>query len=83
MGTINDRMFRSGEPGGGYGIASAMAWVYALCLGLALIVLLLITKERTGKQIAIQKTGEQIAIERMHAERAKNMKRKGGKKHGR
>ena len=83
MGTINDRMFRSGEPGGGYGIASAMAWVYALCLGLALIVLLLITKERKGKQIAIQKTGEQIAIERMHAERAKNMKRKGGKKHGR
>ena len=32
--------------------------------------------------VAIQKTGEQIAIERMHAERAKNMKRKGGKKHG-
>ena len=83
MGTINDRMFRSGEPGGGYGIASSMAWVYALSLGLALIVLLLITKERKGKQIAIQKTGEQIAIERMHAERAKNMKRKGGKKHGR
>lgn len=82
MGTINDRMFRSGEPGGGYGIASAMAWVYALCLAIALIVLLLITKERKGKQIAIQKTGEQIAIERMHAERAKNMKRKGGKKHG-
>ena len=83
MGTINDRMFRSGEPGGGYGIASAMAWVYALSLGLALIVLLLITKERKGKQIAIQKTGEQIAIERMHAERAKNMKRKGGKRRGR
>ena len=83
MATINDRMFRSGEPGGGYGIASSMAWVYALSLGAALIVLLLITKERKGKQIAIQKTGEQIAIERMHAERAKNMKRKGGKKHGR
>ncbi|MBQ3156589.1 MAG: sugar ABC transporter permease [Clostridia bacterium] len=83
MATINDRMFRSGEPGGGYGIASSMAWVYALSLGLALIVLLLITKERKGKQIAIQKTGEQIAIERMHAERARNMKRKGGKKHGR
>ena len=82
MATINDRMFRSGEPGGGYGIASSMAWVYALSLGLALIVLLLITKERRGRQIAIQKTGEQLAIERMHAERAKNMKRKGGKKHG-
>lgn len=83
MATINDRMFRSGEPGGGYGIASSMAWVYALSLGLALIVLLLITREHKGKQVAIQKTGEQIAIERMHAERARNMKRKGGKKHGR
>ncbi|MGN0755295.1 MAG: carbohydrate ABC transporter permease [Aristaeellaceae bacterium] len=83
MATINNRMFRSSEPGGGYGIASSMAWVYALSLGAALIVLLLLTKERKGKQVAIQKTGEQIAIERMHAERAKNMKRKGGKKHGR
>ena len=83
MGTINDRMFRSGEPGGGYGIASSMAWVYALSLGLALIVMLLITRERKARKVAIQKTGEQIAIERMHAERAKNMKRKGGKKHGR
>ncbi len=82
IATINERMFSDSSRGGGYGIASAMAWVYALCLAVALIVLLLITKERKGKQIAIQKTGEQIAIERMHAERAKNMKRKGGKKHG-
>lgn len=83
MATINDRMFKTGEQGGGYGIASAMAWVYALSLALALLVLLLITKERKVKQIAIQKTGEQIAIERMHAERARNMKRKGGKRRGR
>ena len=83
IATINDRMFSDSSAGGGYGIASAMAWVYALCLAVALLALLLITKERKGKQIAIQKTGEQIAIERMHAERARNMKRKGGKKHGR
>ena len=83
IATINERMFSDSSRGGGYGIASAMAWVYALCLAVALIALLLLTKERKGKQIAIQKTGEQIAIERMHAERAKNMKRKGGKKHGR
>ena len=83
IATINERMFSDSSRGGGYGIASAMAWVYALCLAVALIALLLITKERKGKQIAIQKTGEQIAIERMHAERARNMKRKGGKKHGR
>ena len=83
IATINERMFSDSSRGGGYGIASAMAWVYALCLAVALLALLLLTKERKGKQIAIQKTGEQIAIERMHAERAKNMKRKGGKKHGR
>ena len=57
--------------------------LYEIAIMVALIVLLLITKERKGKQVAIQKTGEQLAIERMHAERAKNMKRKGGKKHGR
>lgn len=83
IATINARMFADSSRGGGYGIASAMAWVYALCLAAALIVLLLITRERKGQQIAIQKTGEQIAIERMHAERARNMKRKGGKRHGR
>ena len=83
IATINERMFSDSSRGGGYGIASAMAWVYALCLAVALLALLLLTKERKGKQIAIQKTGEQIAIERMHAERAKNMKRKGGKRRGR
>lgn len=82
MATINDRMFKTGEQGGGYGIASAMAWVYAVSLGLALIVMLLITRERKGKQVEIQKTSEQIALERMHAERAKNIRRKGGKRRG-
>lgn len=79
IATINNRMFSSAVDGG-YGKASAMAWVYAICLGLALIVLVLITKERKAKQVAVLKTNEQIAIERMHAERAKNMKRKGGKR---
>lgn len=79
IATINERMF-STAVGGGYGKATAMAWVYALTLGIALIILMLLTKERKAKQIAIQKTGEQIAIERMHAERARNMK--GGKRHG-
>ena len=83
IATIDSRMFTDRANGGGYGIASAMSWVYALSLAAALLVLLLITKERKGKQIAIQKTQEQIAIERLHAERAKNMKRKGGRKHGR
>lgn len=79
IATINERMF-STAVGGGYGKATAMSWVYALTLGIALIILMLLTKERKAKQIAIQKTGEQIAIERMHAERARNMK--GGKRHG-
>lgn len=83
IATINERMFSDSSRGGGYGIASAMAWVYALCLGAALIVLLLITKERKGKKVAIQKTRGQIAVERLHAESARNMKQKGGKKHGR
>lgn len=77
--TINGRMFSTAVDGG-YGKASAMAWVYAVTLAMALGVLLLITRERKAKQIAIQKTGEQIAIERMHAERARGMK--GGKRHG-
>ena len=83
MATINDRMFKTGEQGGGYGISSAMAWVYALSLAAALLVLLLLTRERKAKQVAVHKTAEQIAIERMHAERARNMKRKGGKRRGR
>ncbi len=77
--TINGRMFSTAVDGG-YGKASAMAWVYAVTLAMALGVLLLLTRERTAKQVAIQKTGEQIAIERMHAERARGMK--GGRRHG-
>ncbi len=79
IATINERMFAT-TVGGGYGKATAMSWVYALTLGIALGILMLLTRERKPKQIAIQKTGEQIAIERMHAERARNMK--GGKRHG-
>lgn len=83
MATINERMFRTGTRGGGYGIASAMAWVYALSLGVALLVLVFITRERRAKKLEILKTSEQIAVERMHAERARNMKRKGGRCRGR
>ena len=83
MATINDRMFRTGEQGGGYGIASAMAWVYAICLGIALLALMLLTKERKARQVAIQKSREQVELERLHAQRARGMKRRGGKRHGR
>lgn len=82
MATINDRMFRTGEQGGGYGIASAMAWVYALSLAVALGVLWLLTRERKARQVAVQKTSEQIDVERVHAQRARNMKRKGGRHRG-
>ncbi len=81
--TISTRMFSTAVDGG-YGKASAMSWVYAVSLALALGVLMLITRERKARQVAIQKTGEQIAIERMHEERAsKKLKGKGGKRHGR
>lgn len=79
--TINARMFANAVNNGGYGKATAMSWVYAVTLGIALLLMMLVTRERKGKQIAIQKTREQIAIERMHAERAKNME--GGKRRGR
>ena len=59
-----------------------MIWIL-LAVAVALLVLFFITKERKARQVAIQKTSEQIAIERMHAERARNMKRKGGKRRGR
>ncbi len=84
IATINARMFTDRSYGGGYGVASAMAWVYAICLAAALGVLVLITKERKAKKIAIQKTAEQIAVERMHEQRATAaLKKKGGKRHGR
>ena len=79
IATINDRMF-STTVGGGYGHASAMSWVYALTLGVSLLILMLITKERKAKEVAIVKSREQIRIEKLHAESAKKMK--GGKKHG-
>lgn len=73
IATISDRMFLA-TAGGGYGIASAMAWVYTVTLGIALGVLMLLTRERRPKQVALAKTGRQIAIERMHAERAAGRK---------
>lgn len=79
IATINDRMF-STTVGGGYGHASAMAWVYALTLAVTLGILVLITKERKAKEVAIVKSREQIRIEKLHAESAKKMK--GGRKHG-
>ncbi len=83
IATINGRMFSTAVDGG-YGKASAMAWVYALSLGIALGVLMLITKERKARKVAVQKTAEQMAIERMHEERATSkLKGKGGKRRGR
>lgn len=73
IATISDHMFLA-TAGGGYGIASAMAWVYTVTLGIALGVLMLLTRERRPKQVALAKTGRQIAIERMHAERAAGRK---------
>ncbi len=82
IATINSRMFSTAVDGG-YGKASAMSWVYCISLGVALGVLMLLTKERRAKQVAIQKTGEQIAIERMHAAReSQALKKRGGKRRG-
>lgn len=79
IATINGRMFSTAVDGG-YGKASAMSWVYAVTLAIALGIMMLITKERRANVIDIQKTKEQIRVERLHAERARNMK--GGKKRG-
>lgn len=81
--SINYRMFNS--PANdigltGYGLASAMAWFYAVTLAAALLILMLITKERKARQIALTKSREQIRIERLHAESAKKMK--GGRRRG-
>ena len=78
IATINDRMF-STTVGGGYGHASAMAWVYALTLAVTLGLLVLLTKERKAREVAIIKSREQIRIEKLHAESARKMK--GGKRH--
>ncbi len=83
IATINSRMFSSALDGG-YGKASAMAWVYALCLAVVLGVFVLISKERKSTQIALQKTKQQLAVERLHAERASAaFKQKGVKRRGR
>jgi ABC-type sugar transport system permease subunit len=79
IATINGRMFSTAVDGG-YGKASAMSWVYALTLAIALGIMMLITRERKAGVIDIQKTKEQIRVERLHAERARSMK--GGRKRG-
>lgn len=76
IATINDRMFLNSS-GGGYGIASAMAWVYALTLAIGLTILALITRVRKSTQVAVVKTKEQVRLERLHAQRA--AARKGAK----
>lgn len=72
---INDRMFLT-TSGGGYGIASAMAWVYTLTLAVGLVIIYLLTRARKGRVVQTTKTREQIRVERLHAERA--ARRKGG-----
>ena len=66
---INSRMFDTSF-GGGYGVASSMAWVYTLTLGVGLAVIFLITRPRKAKEVEIIKTREQIRVERLHAQRA-------------
>ena len=72
---INARMFNTSF-GGGYGVASAMAWVYTLTLAAGLAVIYLVTRPRKATVVEIHKTREQIRVERMHAERI--AARKGG-----
>ena len=72
---INSRMFNTSF-GGGYGVASAMAWVYTLTLAVGLLVIYLLTKPRKATVVEVSKTREQIRVERMHAQRA--AARKGG-----
>ena len=78
IATINERMFITSSSGG-YGIASAMSWVYAVTLAVTLGIIALVTKERKPKEITILKTREQLEVERMHARRM--AARKGGR-HG-
>ncbi len=72
---INARMFNTSF-GGGYGVASAMAWVYTLTLAVGLLVIYLVTRPRKATVVAVSKTREQIRVERLHAQRA--AARKGG-----
>ena len=74
---INSRMFNTSF-GGGYGVASAMAWVYTVTLALGLGVIYFVTKPRKSAQVEIAKSKEQVRLEKLHAERAA---RKGGQ-HG-
>ena len=76
MAEINNRMFVT-TAGGGYGIASAMAWLYAISLAIGLFLIYLLTKERKAKQVTIVKSREQIRIERLHAQRAQGRKKAG------
>ncbi len=75
---INSRMFNTSY-GGGYGVASAMAWVYTVTLGIGLAVIYLLTRPRKAAEVEVIRTREQIRVERMHAARA--AARKGGR-HG-
>lgn len=72
---INSRMFNTSF-GGGYGVASAMAWVYTLTLAVGLLVIYLVTKPRKATVVEVSKTREQFRVERLHAQRA--AARKGG-----
>lgn len=75
---INSRMFNTSF-GGGYGVASAMAWVYTVTLAAGLGVICLVTRPRKATKVEVIKTREQVRVERLHAERA--AARKGGR-HG-
>ena len=58
------------DKSGGYGPASAMSWVYTLSVGLGLLVIWLITRERKIKVTDEYKTRKQIELEKRYKERA-------------
>ncbi len=64
-----------------YGGIQAATWVYALIQGVLLALFYLMMRPRKAREVEIIKNRAQVEAERMHAERARNMK--GGKKHGR
>lgn len=72
---IKNNMFSTN---GGYGPASAMAWIYTATLALGLMVLFFLTRERKGTVVEVQKGKEQIRVEKLHAQRAA-ARAKGGK----
>ena len=70
--TIKDRMFTSpNQSYGGYGKATASAWVYTICLGLYILLIVFLCRERKASRVEVVVTREQMRVNRIHRERAK------------